>query len=220
MKGLRIREPIGGSGRGTLRGLGVAKLGYTCDMGKGLKEPCNPYREAYYFGAELNEPDANDWNCLPEVVDPTNSFNLASITPYHEVVVGLIQAANLQSALTVSGKWYRDRDNALLFQFDYDIPSPQSQGYAYWLWYYVYTYIGFVPWEIWENGAHHLDWEANGFSKRLNFTVAGIEEAGPSEVTIDLQPGESKEVSFETVPYEAKLYTVKVNGLTGSFRAN
>ena len=223
MERLRNRKPeggsVGGSGR-ALRGLGpVGLASFSCNMGKGLKEPCSPYREAYVFGAELNTPDANNWNCLPQVVDATNSFDLSLITPYHEVVVGIINGANLTTGLTVNCKWYRDRDNKLLFEFNYEIPSPQSYGYDYWLWYYVYTYIGYVPWEIWENGAYHLDFVAGGFSKRLNFTVTGIEEAGPSEQTVTLEPGESKTVSFEAIPYEAKTYQVSVNGLTGSFRA-
>jgi len=37
--------------------------------------------------------------------------------------------------------------------------------------------------------------------------------------TVTLQPGESKLVSFEAVPHEARTYQVSVNGLTGSFVA-
>jgi len=39
------------------------------------------------------------------------------------------------------------------------------------------------------------------------------------EQSVSLQPGESKLVSFEAVPHEAKTYHVSVNGLTGSFEA-
>lgn len=38
-----------------------------------------------------------------------------------------------------------------------------------------------------------------------------------AQQTVTLQPGESKQVSFEAIPHEAKTYNVKVNGLTGSF---
>jgi len=40
-----------------------------------------------------------------------------------------------------------------------------------------------------------------------------------SEQDITLQPSESKQVSFEAIPHEAKTYQVSVDGLTGSFRA-
>ena len=40
-----------------------------------------------------------------------------------------------------------------------------------------------------------------------------------SEQSVTLQPGESKTVSFEVTPTEAKSYSVSVDGLSGSFRA-
>lgn len=40
-----------------------------------------------------------------------------------------------------------------------------------------------------------------------------------AEQVITLAPGESKVVSFEAIPNEAKSYLVSVDGLTGSFRA-
>lgn len=40
-----------------------------------------------------------------------------------------------------------------------------------------------------------------------------------AEQSVTLQPGESKQVSFEAIPHEAKLYHVSVDGLTGSFIA-
>lgn len=40
-----------------------------------------------------------------------------------------------------------------------------------------------------------------------------------TEQSVTLNPGESKVVSFEAVPSEAKTYQVSVNGLTGSFLA-
>lgn len=38
-----------------------------------------------------------------------------------------------------------------------------------------------------------------------------------AEQTISLEPGETKLVTFEAVPYEARIYQVNVNGLAGSF---
>lgn len=40
-----------------------------------------------------------------------------------------------------------------------------------------------------------------------------------AEQTVTLQPGESKAVSFEVTPHEARTYQVSVDGLTGSFTA-
>lgn len=40
-----------------------------------------------------------------------------------------------------------------------------------------------------------------------------------AEQTVTLNPNESKVVSFEATPNEAKTYNVSVNGLTGSFKA-
>jgi len=40
-----------------------------------------------------------------------------------------------------------------------------------------------------------------------------------TEQTVELGPGESKVVSFEAIPHEARTYQVSVNGLTGSFDA-
>lgn len=40
-----------------------------------------------------------------------------------------------------------------------------------------------------------------------------------AEQSVTLQPGESKVVSFEATPHEARTYQVSVNGLTGSFVA-
>lgn len=40
-----------------------------------------------------------------------------------------------------------------------------------------------------------------------------------AEQTVELSPAESKQVSFEAIPHEAKTYQVSVNGLSGSFKA-
>ncbi|MBA7654309.1 hypothetical protein ES703_62186 [subsurface metagenome] len=40
-----------------------------------------------------------------------------------------------------------------------------------------------------------------------------------AEQVVELGPGESKTVSFEVTPTEAKTYSVSVNGLTGTFSA-
>lgn len=40
-----------------------------------------------------------------------------------------------------------------------------------------------------------------------------------AEQTVELQPSESKVVSFEATPHEAKVYQVSVDGLSGNFKA-
>ena len=146
-------------------------------MGKGLKEPCSPHRQCMVFGANLGTPDANNWNCVPEIIGPTTTFDLSTITPYHEVTVALIAFYDVDSELDVTFKWYRNRDNKLIYQGWYTIPDPCEYGYDYWEWWYVYGYIGYVPEEIWENGDYHLQivWTP-GNSRTLDFHITGIPE--------------------------------------------
>lgn len=163
------------------------------NIGKGLEESCSPYRLCIVFGADLNTPNANNWNCLPDIWGATKSFNLASIAPNHEVVVAILYGSNIWSQTPVNHQWYRDRDNKPLFGVNYTIPNPASYGYDYWLWYYVYSYIGYVSWEIWENGAHHVNIEADWYNTRINFEVSGIPPHGYETFTqeIELEPGDN-----------------------------
>jgi hypothetical protein len=144
-------------------------------IGKGLKEPCSPYRSTYVFGADLNTPNANNWNCLAEIWDSTTYFDLSQITKNHEVVVVLYtQDQDLSTGTTLRAEWYRKRDNKLLFTYEYNLPNPPS-GY-YWDWYYAYSYIGWVDWEINENGDYYVKVSdsARGTSQTIYFTVTGI----------------------------------------------
>lgn len=52
-------------------------------------------------------------------------------------------------------------------------------------------------------------------------TTKTLRGGGPlsSQIAVSLAAGESKAVSFEVIPYEAKVYQVSVDGLTGSFSA-
>lgn len=170
---------IGGGGKGSQLAGGVSAT-FTTGMGKGLREPCSPYRQAYVFGADLNVPNANNWNCVPVIMDPTTSFDLSTITPNHEVVVALLVAYNIIAGAShvVSMKWYRDRDSNLLFDWSYTFPD---RGYA---WAYVYSYIGYVPWEIYENGNYHVDilWDGS-LLQRIGFTVSGIPAGLAGQIT-------------------------------------
>lgn len=187
VKGISVVSAMGGKkmkrggygGAGAQVGLpeAVPLVSYASGMGKGLREPCSPYRQAYFFGAELNVPNADDWNCVPEIMDPTTSFDLSGIEPNHEVVVALLVVYNIPAGAShnVRFKWYRDRDSKLLFDFAYTIPNPGSYGYDSWAWYYVYSYIGYVSGEIYENGDYHVDilWDGT-LLQRIGFTVSGI----------------------------------------------
>lgn len=167
---IRIGAQGGGAAAFGVRPLGVAT--YTYGMGKGLSEPCSPYRSAYVFGAELNVPDASNWACIPEIIEPTTAFDLSTITPFHEVVVALLASNDLPyGTYTVRMKWYRNRDSKLLYEY----------VWTGWPW-YVYSYIGYVDWEINENGNYHVDITLTGngesYSRTINFTVSGISLAG------------------------------------------
>uniref|UniRef100_A0A6M3LUN3 Uncharacterized protein n=1 Tax=viral metagenome TaxID=1070528 RepID=A0A6M3LUN3_9ZZZZ len=149
---------------------------YSYGLAKGLREPCSPYREAYYFGAPLNEPSASGWNCLPELVGQTTSFDLSSITKGREVLVALLKVQNTpEGSLSFKAEWYRNRDNALLFT------QPWSYTARYGGWTYFYAYLGYVDWEISENGGHRVEITVSGalsYFKVIQFTISGI----PKEV--------------------------------------
>jgi len=207
---------VGGGGGVPSDAAGLAS--YRSDMGKGLSELCPPYREAYVFGARLNTPNADGWNCVPEIMEPTSTFDLSRITPGREVVVVLLVGFYISSAVPVEHRWYRGRDNASLFTYRHSIPDPAQYGYGYWEWYYVYSFIGYVPWEIWENGNHYMKIATPGYSRRLDFNISGFSPP-ETEREILLAPGESQAVSFKVYPCRKKPYYVAVNGLRGSFIA-
>ncbi len=172
------------AGRGGVGGIGglirpLEAISYGAGMGKGLKEPVPPYRQAYVFGADLGTPNANSWNYMPEVVDPTSVFDLSQITPNHEVVVAVLYIANIPAGMQslVEHKWYRDRDGKLLLDFPFTIADAGKSGYAGWAWFYVYSYIGYTASEIFENGNYHVDLTFSGpgsYSRTLDFSGQGI----------------------------------------------
>jgi len=143
-------------------------------LAKGLREPCSPYREAYYFGAELNKPSADGWNCLPELVSETHSFDLSTIPEGREVVVALLNVTNTpEGRLYFKAEWYRNRDNALLFT------QPWSYTARAGGWVYFYAYLGRVSWEINENGGYRVELTVSGaasFSHVLQLTISGFPE--------------------------------------------
>lgn len=164
-------------------------------IGKVLREPVSPFRVAQVFGAALNQPDASNWNGSP-LLDNVASFDLSSLTPYHEVVVALVNLGYVDRALGITFTWYRARDNAFLYQSVGVIPAPDS-GY-YYPWYYGYSYIGYVPSEINENGAYYVDIAVTDLpTQRLNFTVSGI---GVSTIPINVPMSVANKSTKNTAP--------------------
>jgi len=156
---------------------------FTFGIGKGLKEPCSPYREAYFFGAELNEPSADNWNCIPTVVSPTTSFDLSTISEGKEIAVAFLGVSNtLAGTYHIRFRWYRDRDDALLYDYTFDHTPPRGG------WIYGYSYIGYVGWEIIENGGYVVEIEVTGaesYIKKIPFTVSGIPVEEPEPIPTD-----------------------------------
>lgn len=154
---------------------------YTLSLGKGLYEPCSPYRSAYFFGAELSSVRADGWNCLPRIADSTTSFDLAALPKNREVAVALINISGIAGLhCTVTFKWYRARDNTLLFTSTY------RKDVLWWKWMYAYSYIGYLSdIEISENGDYFVHISVTGdisYSRTLHFTVSGVQVVEPEPV--------------------------------------
>lgn len=169
----------GQGGEGTVKAEAIAvNVGrFTGYLGKGLREPCSPYRTAYYFGAELNVPVADNWNCPPAIVDPAPTYDLSTLVPPKEVCVALFNGTGLTSGGDIEITYYRNRDDTRIFIFTHTIPDPRAYGWDYWEWYYVYAYVGYTSWEIFEDGDYRVEFgevgEATGIV--IPFTITGIE---------------------------------------------
>lgn len=150
---------------------------FTFGIGKGLAEPCSPYRQANVFGADLNTPSASGWNCPATLVESTATFDLTQLSPNHEVVVALLTLRDARAGATaIRFRWFRDRDRKLLFEYVWNI-SAIAGG-----WFYAYSFIGRVDWEIAENGLYLVEVEvsgANSFSRGIYLTALGIRPIEP-----------------------------------------
>jgi len=145
---------------------------FTYSLGKGLKEPCSPRREAYFFGAALNSISADGWNCIPQIVDATKDFNLSALPENREVVVAFVGVDKCPTGDSkFRFKWYRERDDKLLFEYSFTLHTFLGG------WAYSYSYIGYVDWELAENGNYWLEITITGaisYKKIIAFTVSGI----------------------------------------------
>lgn len=153
---------------------------FTYGLGKGLREPVSPFREAYFFGAELNEPSADNWNGIPVIVQKATSFDLSRISYGHEVVVAFLGIPRaVEGEYHITFRWYRARDNTLLYDFTHRREATAGG------WLYAYSYLGWVAWEIRENGDYRVDIAVTGaesYSLSITFTVSGIPEEIPEPV--------------------------------------
>ena len=167
---------------------------YSFGLAKGLKEPCSPNRQAYFFGAALNSVNADSWNCLPSLWDPATDFNLLTLTPNHEVVVALLGISGaVGGSYHLVFTWYRKRDNKTIYQYSYD-RTCQEGG-----WLYAYSYIGYTVNEINENGDYAAEVEITGPVVRFYgevLTVSGVTEPEPPPVPV---PGNPLDSIFSTV---------------------
>ena len=144
-------------------------------LGKGLQEKLSPNRTVMVYGAELGVLEAAVLYPPLQVVEASTSFDLAYILPNREVAVALatVRAAS-PGNYTVTFKWYRQRDSALIRQ----TAVPLYTSVPAWL--SAYDVIGWLPWEITENGHHVLGVEVTGpmvATGAIVFTITGITEA-------------------------------------------
>ncbi len=155
-------------------------------LAKGLREPVSPYRSCYIFGHDPFSAIPDWWWNEVEPWDQTYTFDLSTISIDHEVVTGDIHFHEMASGTTYfSVKWYRWRDDALVFfggTVEYDITGDG------------FSHIGWIGWlddithpvppnsiEIRENGFYYVTIEltgANTWSGTVDFQIIGIPGVG------------------------------------------
>lgn len=153
----------------------------TAALGKGLREPCPPYRTFNVFGEPPLPSQPLPWNCSPELVAETTSFDLSGMTPEHEVAVALVAIASpIGGDYKVKFQWFNDRTGIKLYEFLGVTAGPILQR-VWWS-----SWIGWYDWEINENGTYRVDIDIEGaetFSASLYFDITGIPGGAPPEPT-------------------------------------
>jgi hypothetical protein len=182
---MKRRPVIGGnggfaSGGGTESGHRLTAIGayatQSTKLGTGFINPDSGAQVAV-FGAEFNVPSASGWSKI-DITGETASFNLASLASYREVCGAFTLMNNYEPNSGLVHRWYRDRDNLLMFEYYMPLPNPQA-GWTYW-WAWMFTYVGYCPWEFWENGNYHMSslYVAPGGAEQLitnkPFSISGI----------------------------------------------
>ncbi len=149
-------------------------------IGKGLVEPCSPFRQANFFGAAV-QPDANNWNCAAQIVGAAPSFDFSTISRGQLGPVQLAVFNNIPAGhnFIVQTLWFKNSGNNLLLSLTYDIPDPATRGFGSWAWYYLYSFLPYGAPYIDENGPYHIDVYGGGvYQGTINFSVTGISFAG------------------------------------------
>jgi len=184
-----VRVNVSGRGKGAPLSLKTRKYmpaSYQLNgLGTAVHEVGGSGRTFTILGAALGLPAQVLSGWADMALDQNISQLDLSSTPVDtEAILALLHLYNFDYGLTISFRWYRDRDSALIFSYDIAIPSPQSYGYGYWYYYYVYCYIGHLSFitaagfeEIKENGAYHLNISSSDglLNTTVPFTVTGIQ---------------------------------------------
>jgi hypothetical protein len=135
------------------------------------------------FGENLNTPSFSAAT-YPSIYNPTNNFDFTSLKPGHEAVAALMTSDTyLYGPTTVDVQWYRNSDNKLLYHGVYSVPDPAAFGYQYWRWWYIDSYIGYVWWEIAQNGGYTVVFTIpyTGETLTQSFQVVGV---GPQQIIV------------------------------------
>ncbi len=159
---------------------------FTFSLGKGLREPCSPFRQLPIFGQPATPSTSLAWNCLPEPMEPARQFDLSGITEGHEVVVALLTCTGLPPGYYTSYfTWHRVRDGRVIASWEVRLAVPQAGQASF------YSWIGWFASEISENGDYSAEVVLEGpaeFRQVLPFTVSGIPPEPPPPEPVLFNP--------------------------------
>jgi len=157
---------------------------YSYGTGKGLKDTLSPFRECKVFGEPLNSPNADDFLGLAVLYPPTSTFDLSTIAKGREVAVHPLRAEDVkEGCYDIRWEWKRKRDGIIISTFHYRACRPAHSAF------FAYSYIGWVDWEINENGDYEVIVSVTGadiFLAVTPFTITGI----PKEEEPEAEPEE------------------------------
>ena len=154
------------------------------NLGLSLQEPCPPYTKLQISGVPRGTVVWPKWDCIPYIPNPVTALDLSAIPHDSEAIIAAIQVVPARIGVyNFDFKWFRDRDQTLLFEWiDHEtVTGNQSIITASW--------IGYLDGEISEDGSYHVTVDVSGPETQVldaAFLVTGISQA-PS--LIDL-PGQ------------------------------
>ncbi len=185
----------------------VVKQGflYSFVMGKGLYEPCSPYRVCNVWGEALNTPNASNWNCVPQIVGQATSFDFSALAASKEAVVTLVSLYNIPQGTYDVGIRFLSPTGTTLCEFFHPITVPAGG----WAWAYLYAYIGYVPWEISKNGTYSTIFLYNHTElQRISFQVTGIPAPSPIVASVPVKVKNTSTQGGVLVPAQFQLFSV------------